>query len=125
VFGAAADPDLPRLYLRDGAVLALAAPAPHTGASAGPVTLLVNPDRQGRASCVVYRDDGEGFAYRDGGYGLSRITAVVRGPHVDLSCRALEGSWPALSGAGAVVLLSGDAEATVEAAWPGSFDLQP
>ncbi len=125
VFGEDADADLPRLYLRDGAVLALAAPAPHTDAAAAPVKLLVNPDRQGRASCVVYRDAGEGFAYRDGEFGLSRITAVVRGPHVDLSCRALDGKWPALKGAGTVVLLAGDAEATVESPWPGSFDLQP
>ena len=83
------DPDLPDLYLREGAVLAL-----------GPVMqwsderpldeleLLVNPGADGRAVGYLYEDDGDGYGYRDGEY---RVTEFSVGNEV--ITRVVEGGW--------------------------------
>ena len=83
------DPDLPDLYLREGAVLPL-----------GPIMqwsderpldtleLLVNPGTDGRAVGYLYEDDGEGYGYREGAY---RVTEFVVGDEVKAT--VVEGDW--------------------------------
>ena len=83
------DPDLPDLYLREGAVLPL-----------GPIMqwsderpldeleLLVNPGADGRAVGYLYEDDGDGYGYRDGGY---RVTEFVFDDEMEAT--VIDGSW--------------------------------
>ena len=83
------DPDLPDLYLREGAVLPL-----------GPVMqwsderpldeleLLVNPGPDGRSVGLLYEDDGDGYGYRDGAY---RVTEFVYDDEMEAT--VIEGSW--------------------------------
>jgi len=83
------DPDLPDLYLREGAVLPL-----------GPIMqwsderpldeleLLVNPGPDGRAVGRLYEDDGDGFGYRDGAF---RVTEFVVDDGVEHT--VVEGDW--------------------------------
>jgi alpha-glucosidase len=86
------DPDLPDLYLREGAILPL-----------GPIMqwsdekpldeleLLINPGSDGRAVGYLYEDDGDGYAYRGGGYRVTEF--VVEGPGKSVEATIVEGDW--------------------------------
>ncbi len=86
------DPDLPDLYLREGAILAL-----------GPIMqwsdekpldeleLLVNPGPDGRAVGYLYEDDGDGYGYREGAYRVTEF--VVAGPGESVESTVVEGDW--------------------------------
>jgi len=92
VAGDLEDPDLPDLYLREGAVLPL-----------GPIMqwsdekpldeleLLVNPGPDGRAVGYLYEDDGDGYGYRDGAYRVTEF--VVAGPGESVAATSVEGDW--------------------------------
>ncbi len=83
------DPDLPDLFLREGAVLPL-----------GPILqwsderpldeleLLVNPGADGRAVGFLYEDEGDGYDYRAGGF---RVTEFVVSDGVETT--VVEGAW--------------------------------
>jgi len=83
------DPDLPELYLREGAVLPL-----------GPIMqwsderpldeleLLVNPGPDGRAVGKLYEDEGDGFGYREGAYRVTEFTYDGESNH-----EVVEGEW--------------------------------
>jgi len=89
VAGDLEDPDLPDLYLREGAVLPL-----------GPVMqwsderpldeleLLVNPGPDGRAVGSLYEDDGDGYRYTEGGFRLTEFVVTD-----DLDARVVDGGW--------------------------------
>ncbi len=86
------DPDLPDLYLREGAILPL-----------GPIMqwsdekpldeleLLVNPGPDGRAVGYLYEDDGDGYGYREGAYRVTEF--VVSGPGESVQVKVMEGDW--------------------------------
>ncbi len=86
------DPDLPDLYLREGAVLPL-----------GPVMqwsderpldeleLLVNPGPDGRAIGYLYEDDGDGYGYREGAFRVTEF--VVAGPGEPVEATVVDGDW--------------------------------
>jgi len=76
VYGTADDANLPRLLLRDGAALPLGPVVQNTAAPLTQLTLLANPDADGRAAGLWYDDDGEGHAYLDGDFGLWRFDVV-------------------------------------------------
>ncbi len=93
--GAAADPDLPRLRLRAGAVLPLG-PVIQTTAAArlDTLTLLVALDGTGGAAGALYEDAGDGFGHRQGEFRLTRYEARRDGEGVTVSARVTEGEWP-------------------------------
>lgn len=87
-----ADEDLPRLYLREGAAIAVGEAAQHTDPkSLLRLTVVASPDASGRARGVQYVDAGEGFAYRKGAFGLYRLEVDAAGARAKLTCRREEG----------------------------------
>ncbi len=88
------DPDLPRLYLRDGAALPLGPVISHTGEWSTDLELLVNPDTDGRAVGVLYHDAGDGYGHLEGAFSRTRY-AVTAGPDGGVSFEVLGGDWTA------------------------------
>lgn len=88
------DPDLPALYLREGAVLPLGPIMEYTRER--PLTeleLVVNPDAQGTASGVLYEDAGDGFAYRSGEFRVTRYLATTKDGRLEVAPAVVAGSW--------------------------------
>ncbi|MFN7021862.1 MAG: TIM-barrel domain-containing protein [Phycisphaerales bacterium] len=91
------NPDLPELFVREGAIVPIGPIVQHAnqppkklpstegpgsiGAKEHPLTLLIALDADGEASGTIYEDEGEGFAYRAGGYLRTtyRATTLDRG----------------------------------------------
>jgi alpha-glucosidase (family GH31 glycosyl hydrolase) len=89
------DPDLPRLYLRGGAILALGPIVQHTGElSLDELELVVSLDAEGRAEGLLYEDDGDGYGYEKGEYRLTRFVAQQDGDNVQIQTETVGGSWP-------------------------------
>ncbi|MEN8006952.1 MAG: TIM-barrel domain-containing protein [Candidatus Krumholzibacteriota bacterium] len=83
------DPDLPDLYLREGAVLPLGPIMQWSGERPlDELELLVNPGPDGRAVGFLYEDDGDGYAYRDGAY---RVTEFMFDDEMETT--VIEGTW--------------------------------
>ena len=86
------DPDLPRLFLREGAALPLGPVMQWSDERPlDEIELLVNADADGRAVGVLYEDAGDGVGYRDREYRVTRF--IVEGGKVASSVE--EGNWPA------------------------------
>jgi alpha-glucosidase len=90
------DEELPRLYLRDGAVLPLGPVVDHSGQITDEgLELLVNPDAAGVATGSLYEDAGEGYGYRDGEY--RQLVLDVRAQpdgKVESLIKRKQGEWP-------------------------------
>lgn len=57
--------DLPRLYVRPGAIIPTGPVMQYTGEKPlDPLILIVNPDATGVATGVLYEDQGDGYAYQ-------------------------------------------------------------
>jgi len=96
--GEAADPNLPALYLRPGAII-----------PTGPVmqyvderpldrlTLLVCLDAQGEARGTLYEDAGDGYGYQHGEYRLTTFYARRQQGQIVVETRS-EGHWPEPAG---------------------------
>lgn len=85
-FGDGADPDLPGLYIREGAIMPTGPVMEHTGERPlDPLTLIVCLDREGQAVGTLYEDAGEGFGYQKGEYALTKFRASRNGAGVDIS----------------------------------------
>lgn len=56
-----------------------------------PLTLIVVPDENGRASGTLYEDAGEGFGYRQGEFCLSSFTAQKDGDSLVVTCTDQQG----------------------------------
>ncbi|XP_047328761.1 alpha-glucosidase 2-like [Impatiens glandulifera] len=77
-------PDLPALYLQGGCIIPLSPPHQHVG-EANPtddLTLLVALDEDGKATGVIFEDEGDGYEFKSGGYLLTtyvaeRVSSVV------------------------------------------------
>ena len=101
VAGEESDADLPDLYLRGGAILPLGPVVQHTGQwDLTELELVVSLDADGRATGVLYEDDGDGYGYRTGAYRLTRFAAVRDGDEWVKAAVAPGDGWPA-EGAGA------------------------
>jgi alpha-glucosidase len=76
------------VFVRAGSMVAMQPVVQHTGEMAAqPIVFRAFPDSQGRATGVLYDDDGESMAYRDGAFLRQRATLrTVRGA----ACVALE-----------------------------------
>ncbi|MDX2149039.1 MAG: glycoside hydrolase family 31 protein [Planctomycetota bacterium] len=59
------DPNLPKLFVRKGAIIPTGPVLQHSLAPTKPITLLVHLDDQGKATGRQYSDSGDGFQYRD------------------------------------------------------------
>ncbi len=89
-----ADPDLPSLWLREGAVVATGPVEQYVGEKPpGPVTLLVCLDADGRAVGTLYEDAGDGYGYRDGEYRVIRYRAEAVGDSVRITASVVDGRW--------------------------------
>lgn len=88
-----ADTELPELFLRRGAVLPLGPAMLHEGEKPlDPLTLLVHPDGDGRASGLLYEDAGDGFGFERGEFRLVRFEAGGEAEPVGQTL--VEGEWP-------------------------------
>ena len=88
------DPELPELFLRRGAVLPLGPVRQHVNESPlDPLTLIIHPDEEGRATGLLYEDAGDGHGHERGECRLTRIDARVdtAGCHIDHT--VIEGAW--------------------------------
>jgi alpha-glucosidase len=87
------DPDLPRLRVREGAIVPLGPVMQHVDERPlEEVTLVVNLDAVGRARGTLYEDDGEGYGYERGEYRLTSFEAAVEDGVLRLRERH-EGAW--------------------------------
>ena len=88
-----ADPDLPRLFLRPGAIV----PTSHVmqfvdEKPLDPLTLLVHLDENGKAVGTLYEDAGDGFGYREGDFLLTTYAAERKGNEVVVTVAKTEGT---------------------------------
>jgi len=93
IYGVKNHPDLPRLLLRDGAVLPLG-PIVQNLAQGLPqnLTAVVNPDGHGNAEGLYYEDDGVSFEFKSGNYRLLRWVYDRANNMVEET--KIEGNWP-------------------------------
>ena len=90
--GDQADPDLPRLFLREGAALPLGPMVEWSDEKPlDEIELLVNPDASGHAVGTLYEDAGDGLGYRDRAYRLTKFTFSGGKAGTTVA----DGDWPA------------------------------
>lgn len=91
-WGEGSNPDLPDMYLRGGAIVPTGPVVQFVGEKPlDELTLLVALDGEGRASGVLYEDAGDGWAFRDGEFRLSRFEARSEGGEVVVRRVGVEG----------------------------------
>jgi len=89
-----ADPDLPRLYARAGAVIPTGPVLQYSGEKfLDPLTLIVALDETGHAIGTLYEDFGEGWEHRDGEYRLTTYEAFAEPGTVLIRGTKREGRW--------------------------------
>jgi len=111
--GDAEDEYLPHLYLRGGAILPTGPVKQFVGEKPlDELTLIVALDRNGRASGVLYEDDGDGHAYREGGFRLTEFRASRVDDTVTVTSRVSEGDWAPADRAVVVRLIHSDGRVT-------------
>ncbi|MFG0286478.1 MAG: TIM-barrel domain-containing protein [Phycisphaerales bacterium JB039] len=86
------DPDLPRMFIRDGAIVPTGPVMDYADQlPLDPLTLLVRLDDAGRASGRLYEDAGEGWGHLEGDYLLTTYEAQREGDNVIVRIGAEEG----------------------------------
>ena len=110
---------LPALDIRGGTILPVGPIMQHTSERVlDDLTLVISLDETGHASGTLYEDDGDGFAYRDGRYRVSRFDARrVRG-HVEVTATALDGWFTPRWLKVRVLVLDEEGEAVGDASGP-------
>ena len=83
------EPELPRLYVRGGAIVPLG--AAQTGNEAESLELVVSLDEAGRAEGFLYEDGGDGIGYRANEYLWTRYLAEIRDGVVTVRLASSEG----------------------------------
>jgi alpha-glucosidase len=85
--------DLPRLYLRPGAIVATGPVMMHVDQRPlDPITLLVNLDENGQATGSLYEDAGDGYGHEKGQYLRTTYRARREGGTVMIDVLSAEGS---------------------------------
>jgi alpha-glucosidase len=80
------------LFVRGGAFLFRQPVVQHTGQMAGqPLRVTAYPAARSQAS--FYEDEGEGFAYRDGGFARRTFSQVREAAATRIEGSAVEGRW--------------------------------
>jgi alpha-glucosidase len=94
-----ADPALPVLRVRDGAIIPLGPGGQNTReAFSAPITLVVSLDERGLAQGRLYQDSGEGFGYAEQDYLLTTYRAVRKDARVEIRIIDQQGRRPRLEG---------------------------
>ncbi|HVU36223.1 MAG TPA: TIM-barrel domain-containing protein [Opitutaceae bacterium] len=89
------DPIQPDVRVRGGAIVPLGKVVQSTAEKLlDPLTLLVVPDADGRATGTLYEDDGDNFTYRSGNYLLTTYTAESHGDQLVVRVTATDGRRP-------------------------------
>ncbi len=89
-----ADPDLPKLYARAGAIVPTGPVMQHTGEKfLDPLTLIVALDETGHAIGTLYEDFGEGWEHREGEYRITTYEAISEPGSVLIRGTKREGRW--------------------------------
>ncbi len=85
--------DLPRLYVRPGAIIPTAPVMEYTGEKpVDPITLIISLDEAGAARGEMYEDAGDGYAYREKGEFLrTQYVAQRAGETVKVNVSGVEG----------------------------------
>jgi len=87
------DPDLPRLFVRAGAIIPMGPVMQWTDEKPlDPLTLVICPDLAGRAHGELYEDAGEGFGYEKGEFLRTSYSAESSGGELTLTVSRQEGS---------------------------------
>jgi alpha-glucosidase len=88
-------PDLPRLYVRGGAIVPVGPVVQWTGEKTlDPLTLLVSLDAAGNATGTLYEDAGDGFGFKQGEYLKTTYIATTQGDKVRIEISQKEGKMP-------------------------------
>lgn len=86
------DADLPRLFVRGGAIVPAGPTMEWTEQRPlDPLTLYVCPDAGGRAAGVLYEDAGDGFGYEKAEYLKTMYEATSEGGKVTVRVKGVEG----------------------------------
>ncbi|MGB8703607.1 MAG: DUF5110 domain-containing protein, partial [Gillisia sp.] len=56
------------------------------------ITLLVNPDKNGKATGILYDDDGDGYGYKSGDYSVETFTITTEGKQLKLMVSHTDGN---------------------------------
>ncbi|HEX8875886.1 MAG TPA: TIM-barrel domain-containing protein [Phycisphaerales bacterium] len=87
-----ADPDLPKLYIRPGAIVPISPVMQYVDEKPlDTLTLLVNLDGNGKAVGTLYEDAGDGWSYKQGDYLLTTYAAEKKGNEITVSVSKTEG----------------------------------
>lgn len=83
----------PYVALRSGAIVPTTEVAQSTDQlDMNRLTLLVNPDTEGKAEGILYEDAGDGFGYRTGDYARYELKAITQNGKVSVSIRQIDGN---------------------------------
>lgn len=94
-FEKSADPDLPKMFVRAGAIVPSGPTIQFTGEKPlDPLTLTVSLDATGHAIGMLYEDAGDGYGYTKGEYLHSTYTAIQKGATVTVSLTNADGKMP-------------------------------
>ncbi|MBL8875879.1 MAG: DUF5110 domain-containing protein [Phycisphaerae bacterium] len=87
-----ADPDLPKLYVRPGAIVPTGQVMQYVDEKPTEPTLIINLDEHGKASGTMYEDAGDGWGYKKGEYLLTTYHAQRAGGTVTVKVAKTEGN---------------------------------
>lgn len=107
-----ADPDLPRLFVRAGAIVPTGQVMQFVDEKPIEPTLIVNLDENGKAIGTMYEDAGDGWGYKNGDYLRTTYSAERKGDEVIVKVAKSEGNMKRPSRDLSVRLVSGAGEAT-------------
>ncbi len=110
---------LPMLDIRGGAIVPIGPVMQHTGErELDELMLIVSLDEVGAGTGMLYEDDGDGFAYREGRYRLTRFDAKrVRGT-VKVNATAVDGHFTPRWDRVRVIVLDEEGEAVGDTTGP-------
>lgn len=90
-----ANPELPKLFVRPGAIIPTGPVIEWTGQKPlNPLTLIINLSDDGEATGSLYEDEGDNYRYVHGYYLLTNYKAKREGNRITVSIDSTEGQMP-------------------------------
>lgn len=94
-FGDAANEDLPKLFLRGGAIVPAGPVVQFVGEKPyNEVTLLIALDKDGKATGQLYEDSGEGWGFKQGEFRKTTYAAEMKDGAILVTRTKVEGKMP-------------------------------